>query len=45
MYDDNDENQINRYQDDLIFFQNLRASVKQRYAESIDFKEYESKRR
>ncbi len=42
-YDDNDENKIKKYKDDLKFFQNLRASVKQRYAESIDFREYESK--
>lgn len=35
--------QINKYKDDFRFFQKLRASVKKRYAEVIDFKEYESK--
>lgn len=34
---------IKRYKKDLKFFQDLRASVKRRYAESIDYKEYESK--
>jgi type I restriction enzyme R subunit len=34
---------IDRYKKDLSFFQNLRASVKQRYAESVDYKEYEKK--
>jgi len=42
-YDDNSEDLINRYTEDLKFFQGLRASVKRRYAETIDYKEYESK--
>lgn len=37
------QDQINKYKDDFRFFQKLRASVKKRYAEVIDFKEYESK--
>lgn len=32
-----------RYRKDLAFFQRLRASVKSRYAETIDYKEYEPK--
>ena len=42
-YDDYSEEQIQRYKDDLRFFQQLRASVKRRYAEVIDYKEYEPK--
>jgi len=34
---------IERYNRDLDFFQKLRKSIRIRYAESIDFKEYESK--
>ncbi|MCK5375243.1 MAG: type I restriction endonuclease subunit R, partial [Alphaproteobacteria bacterium] len=36
-------NKIGKYKDDLRFFQNLRAAVKRRYAETIDYKEYEPK--
>lgn len=35
--------EINKYKRDLRFFQELRASVKLRYSDSIDHKEYESK--
>lgn len=35
--------QIVKYKNDFKFFQKLRVSVKARYAESIDFKEYEGK--
>jgi type I restriction enzyme R subunit len=35
--------QINKYKEDFRFFQKLRASVKKRYAEVVDFKEYENK--
>lgn len=35
--------QINKYKDDFKFFQKLRVSVKKRYAEVVDFKEYEDK--
>ena len=42
-YDDVEEKQIEKYKDDLRFFQHLRASVKSRYAETIDYKEYEPK--
>jgi len=35
--------ELERYKKDLAFFQKLRASVKRRYAEEIDFREYESK--
>ena len=37
------EKKINTYKDDLKFFLNLRVSLKSRYAESIDRKEYEAK--
>ncbi|HRV96156.1 MAG TPA: HsdR family type I site-specific deoxyribonuclease, partial [Anaerolineae bacterium] len=37
------EGQIRSYKADLRFFHNLRASVKQRYAETIDYKDYEAK--
>ena len=42
-YDDYPEARIKTYKDDLGFFHNLRASVKQRYAETIDYKDYEKK--
>ncbi|MBW1803402.1 MAG: type I restriction endonuclease subunit R, partial [Deltaproteobacteria bacterium] len=34
---------IERYRTDLKFFMNLRTSVRRRYAEAVDFKEYEKK--
>ncbi len=34
---------LERYKKDLVFFQKLRVGVKQRYAEEIDFREYEGK--
>lgn len=34
---------LERYKKDLVFFQKLRASVKQLHAEEIDFREHESK--
>lgn len=34
---------LNRYRDDLKRFQKLKASVKRRYAESIDYRDYEPK--
>jgi type I restriction enzyme R subunit len=34
---------VERYKSDLVFFLKLRASVKQRYAEEIDYREYEAK--
>lgn len=37
------EDVIKNYKDDLRFFQKLRVSVKKRYSESIDYKEYEAK--
>ena len=37
------EAKINQYKKDLKFFLNLRVSLKSRYAESIDRKEYEEK--
>ena len=42
-YEETPERQINTYKADLRFFHNLRASVKQRYAEAIDYKEYEAR--
>jgi type I restriction enzyme R subunit len=35
------EKERNRYKYDLGFFSKLRASVRQRYADTVDFKEYE----
>jgi type I restriction enzyme R subunit len=37
------EARVRLYKNDLAFFHNLRASVKQRYAEVIDYKDYEKK--
>ncbi len=37
------EEKLEAYKKDLRFFQKLRISVKQRYAEEIDFREYEAK--
>lgn len=37
------EARIKRYKDDLIFFHRLRTAVKLRYAETIDYSEYEQK--
>ncbi len=34
---------IDRYKDDLKFFMQLHAAVRRRYAEVVDFKEYEGK--
>ena len=34
---------IEKYRQDLAFFMNLRAAVRRRYAEVVDFKEYEAK--
>ena len=42
-YETTSQGQINRYKADLKFFHNLRVAVKQRYAETVDFKDYESK--
>jgi type I restriction enzyme R subunit len=42
-YEQQPEDRINRYKQDLKFFHNLRQSVKQRYAETIDYREYEDK--
>lgn len=40
---DTREDKIKQYKKHLAFFQKLRVSVKSRYAESIDYKEYEDK--
>lgn len=37
-----DEAQIDRYKKDALFFQRLRASVKIRYAEEVDYRDYEA---
>ncbi len=37
------ESTVEKYKKDLHFFQKLRISVKKRYAEEIDYKEYEPK--
>lgn len=38
-----DDEKLNRYKSDLRRFQKLKASVKMRYAESIDYRDYEPK--
>lgn len=38
-----DRDSLDRYRSDLKFFENLRRSVRIRYAESIDHREYESR--
>lgn len=40
---DTPEKKLERYKQDLAFFLKLRVAVKRRYAEEIDFKEYEAK--
>ncbi len=42
-YEDVPEDLIQRYKKDLAFFHNLRTAVRRRYAETIDYKEYEDK--
>ncbi|NVM23590.1 MAG: type I restriction endonuclease subunit R, partial [Desulfobacterales bacterium] len=42
-YESTPERQVNTYTRDLRFFHNLRVAVKQRYAEAIDYKDYERK--
>ena len=42
-YQETPENQVNRYKTDFRFFHNLRISARQRYAETIDYKDYEQK--
>lgn len=42
-YEQTPERDINRYKADFAFFHNLRVSVRQRYAETVDYKEYEQK--
>ncbi len=37
------EDKIQKYKDDLRFFMKLRAAVRRRYAEVVDFKEYEAR--
>jgi type I restriction enzyme R subunit len=40
---DTPREEMERYKKDLVFFQKLRASVKQLHAEEIDFREHEAK--
>jgi type I restriction enzyme R subunit len=42
-YETVSDKQIKQYRTDLKFFHNLRQSVKQRYAETVDYKDYEVK--
>lgn len=42
-YEDTPEKRINLYKHDLKFFHQLRQSVKMRYAEAIDYRDYEEK--
>lgn len=41
--EDTPNDKVERYKADLTFFVKLRAAVKRRYAEVVDFKEYEAK--
>jgi type I restriction enzyme R subunit len=38
-----DERKLKQYKDDIKRFQNLKASVKMRYAEAVDYRDYEPK--
>src|SRR5205085_8285307 len=40
-HEDTDPKLVTRYVEDLKYFRNLRAAVKQRYNEAVDYKEYE----
>lgn len=42
-YDRATEGEIKRYKDDLKLFHNLRTAVRQRYAETISYRDYEQK--
>src|SRR5690606_17143621 len=42
-YEDVADKQIAKYKNDLRFFHQLRQSVKMRYAEAIDYRDYEEK--
>lgn len=42
-YETTPEERVTRYKDDLSFFHNLRQAIKLRYAEAIDYHEYEEK--
>lgn len=42
-YDDTPAERIDTYKRDLAFFHNLRTAVRQRYAEAIDYQDYEKK--
>lgn len=42
-HEDTPKKKIGQYKDDLRFFSNLRTSVRRRYSETVDFKEYESR--
>ncbi|MFH5885317.1 type I restriction endonuclease subunit R [Halalkalibaculum sp. DA3122] len=43
LFDHIDEETINKYKQDLKFFEDLRRSVRLRYSESIDHREYEDR--
>jgi type I restriction enzyme R subunit len=40
-HEETPEAQVRRYKEDLRFFHNLRTAVRQRYAEAVDYKDYE----
>jgi type I site-specific restriction-modification system R (restriction) subunit len=42
-YQETAESQINRYKQDKNFFESLRTAVRQRYAESVDYREIDPK--
>lgn len=41
-YEENDEQQIQRYKEDLAMFMKLRSTVQIRYSDTVDFKQYET---
>src|SRR5699024_3570195 len=43
VYDSLPEEELNKYKKDISFYQDLRKSVKLRYSDTIDHKEYEAK--
>ena len=43
LYENIDENTINRYKEDLRMFSKLRTAVQLRYSDTIDYKKYESR--
>ena len=42
-YEETPEARIKRYKDDLKYFHNMRNSIKMRFAETVDYRDYEDK--